>query len=238
MSGEFLLRKLRAFGPLSDESSEAVLALGADRLSTVAAGCDIISEGDDPKDVYLIVEGWACRYKMLEDGRRQIIAFFVPGDLCDLHVYILRQMDHSIAAVTPVKFAKISAQELEELGDNHPRVLKGLWWETLVTASIQREWTVNIGQRDALEALAHLCCELYLRLRLVGLVDQNRASFPLTQVDIADALGLTPTHVGRIVRMMNKAGLITLKRKSLTVNDLPGLQEIARYNPNYLHQSK
>ena len=237
MSGEFLLRKLQAFGPLSAVSQAAIIELGKNRLRSVKARQDIIREGDDPKDVYLITEGWAYRYKMLEDGERQIIGLFVPGDLCDLHVYILKEMDHSIGAITPLTYAKISPATLDEIGDGHPRVIRALWWETLVNASIQREWTVNLGQRDAYQSLAHLCCEMFLRLRSIGLVKDNVCAFPLTHQDIADSLGLTQTHVGRVVRKLNDSGHAMLHRRELVVHDLAQLQAAASFNPNYLHQN-
>ena len=113
--------------------------------------------------------------------------------------------------------------------------MRALWWDTLVSASIQREWTVSLGQRSAYESLAHLCCEVYLRLRLVGLTDAGRCGFPLTHRDIADALGLTMTHVGRIVRKLNDSGMATLSRRRLSVHDLRALQDAASFNPNYLH---
>jgi CRP-like cAMP-binding protein len=235
MSGEYLVRKLRAFGSLPDPSENALRAIADDRVRSVRARVDLISEGDDPKAVFLILKGWACRYKMLDDGRRQIMSIFLPGDLADLHVYILKQMDHSIAAITPLDVALIGATQLETLGDQHPRVLRALWWETLVTAAIQREWTVTIGQRDAQESLAHLCCELYLRMRIIGLVENSQCDFPLTQADMADALGLTPTHLGRCLRKLNATGFVTLHRRKLAVHNLKKLMALAAFNPDYLH---
>jgi CRP-like cAMP-binding protein len=227
--------KLRAFGELSRDSAAAIADLERLRPSSADRRQDLIREGDDPKEIFLILEGWACRYEMLEDGRRQITSFFLPGDLCDLHVYVLKEMDHSIAALTPLRFARITSSDLETLGDQHPRVMRALWWDTLVSSAIQREWMVTAGQRDASEALAHLCCELFMRLRLVGHVDKNQCDFPLTQADIADALGLTPTHVGRTIQKLERAGLLTIERRSMTVHDLATLQHIAAFNPNYLH---
>jgi CRP-like cAMP-binding protein len=236
VSGEYLLRKLQGFGDLPAASRDAIIALGDVRIGTAEPGRDVISEGDDPRDVYLITQGWACRYKILEDGERQLVGLFVPGDLCDLNVYILHRMDHSVGALTRVAYATISPQMFEELGDAHPRVLRALWWESLVAASVQREWTVNLGRRDAYESLSHLCCEMFLRMRLVGLAKDGVCDFPLTHRDIADALGLTETHVGRVIRKMNDAGFATLRRRVLTVHNLAKLKSAARFNPNYLHQ--
>lgn len=235
MSGKFLIRKLNAFASLSKDSEDVIDQFASRRVCSIASGMDIISEGEDPQTVNLVVEGWACRYKMLEDGRRQILAFFIPGDLADLHVYILKAMDHSIAALTPMRYAMLLPNEFEELGDYHPRLLRALWWDSLLTASIQREWLVTVGQRSALESVAHLTCELFLRLKMVGLVEDGRCQFPLTQSDIGDALGLTQPHVSRTIKELNACGMATLKRGSLTVHDLAALKNLAMFNPNYLH---
>jgi CRP-like cAMP-binding protein len=235
MSGIHFVQKLKAFNSISNESEAAIQALAARRTKTLRAGEDLISEGDDPRTIYLILEGWACRYKTLDDGRQQLLAYFVPGDMCDLYVYILDQMDHSIGAITAVKYASIKPEELDDLCDGHPRVMRALWWESLVAASIQREWLVSAGQRSAYEALAHLCCELHFRLKQVGLTDKGHCAFPLTQANIADALGLTQPHVSRVVGELNRSGMVTLRRHVLIVHDLPGLIAVAGFNPNYLH---
>ena len=107
----------------------------------ISARRDLIREGDRPRYVYVMLDGWACRYKTLPDGRRQIVAFFIAGDLCDLNVYILKEMDHSVAAITPIRVAEISREELEHVTANYPRITQALWWNELVTVSIQREWT-------------------------------------------------------------------------------------------------
>jgi CRP-like cAMP-binding protein len=235
MSATHFVRKLGAFSPLGKTAETAIAALASGRVRKCDGGLDLIAEGDEPQTVYLVLEGWACRYKTLEDGRRQILALFVPGDLCDLHVYILSRMDHSIGALTPLQFAMIGPKELEQLGDDHPRVMRALLWESLVTASIQREWLVSAGQRSALEALAHLLCEIYFRLKLVGLVEKGQCDFPLTQFHLADALGMTQPHISRTVRELNATRLVTLKQRKLTVHDASRLCELAGFNPNYLH---
>jgi CRP-like cAMP-binding protein len=233
--GQYLIAKLNAFTRIAGESAEAVNEMASRRIVSVDRGQDIISEGEEPRTVNLLVEGWACRYKMMEDGRRQILAFFVPGDLADLHVYILNAIDHSISAITPVKYARLAPKEFEDISDAHPKLLRALWWESLVTDSIQREWLVSVGQRDALESVAHLACELFLRLKTVGMCAGNRCEFPLTQVDIADALGMTQPHVSRTISELNKTGVATLRRGMLEVTDLSKLKKLAVFNSNYLH---
>jgi CRP-like cAMP-binding protein len=233
--GRYLIAKLNAFTRIAGESAEAINQMASRRIVSVDRGQDLISEGEEPRTVNLLVSGWACRYKMMEDGRRQILAFFVPGDLADLHVYILNAIDHSISAITPVKYARLAPKEFEEISDAHPKLLRALWWESLVTDSIQREWLVSIGQRDALESIAHLACELFVRLKTVGLCEGNRCDFPLTQVDIADALGMTQPHVSRTITQLNKTGVATLRRGRLEVKNLGQLKKLAVFNSNYLH---
>jgi CRP-like cAMP-binding protein len=233
--GRHLIAKLNAYMRTSTGSEDAINEMASRRIMTLDRGQDIISEGDEPRTVNLLISGWACRYKMMEDGRRQILAFFIPGDLADLHVYILKAIDHSIAAITPIKYARLAPKEFEEISDGHPRLLRALWWESLVTDSIQREWLVSVGQRDALESVAHLVCELFVRLKTVDLVDGNQCDFPLTQIDIADALGMTQPHVSRTITELNKTGIVTVKRGKLEVRNLPKLQKLAAFNPNYLH---
>ncbi|GJD78262.1 Crp/Fnr family transcriptional regulator [Methylobacterium gregans] len=229
-----LIRKLEHFVRLSGGDKLALQGL-AQKVRAVGAHEDIIREGDNPLHVNLILEGWACRYKQLADGRRQIISFFVPGDLCDPHVFVLRQMDHSIGSLTPLRFAQIPREALLGVTDRHPRITRALWWETLVTAAVQREWTVNIGQRSALERMAHLLCELFIRLRCVGLSEGNSCPLPVTQTELADATGLTSVHVNRTLQEMRSAGLIVLRSKTLTIPDPAALQKVALFDADYLH---
>jgi CRP-like cAMP-binding protein len=192
-------------------------------------------EGEQPKFVHLVVDGWACRYKALPDGRRQIVAFFVPGDLCDLNVYVLNRMDHSIGAITRLSVADIGRDEMDQLTANHPRVTQALWREALVNNAIQREWTLSIGQRSACERISHLLIELHMRLKSIGLTQAGSCDFPLTQNDIADATGLTAVHVNRTLQELRRDKLIELERRRLTILDLPRLIDVAMFNPGYLH---
>ena len=229
-----LTSRLEAFTRLSPEDKAALEKLS--KVSrTVAPRRDLIREGEKPNYVHLMLDGWACRYKTLPDGRRQIVAFFVPGDFCDLNVYILKQMDHSIGAITRLAVADISRDEMDHLTANHPRITQALWWESLVQHAIQREWTLNLGQRSAYERIGHLLVEVYLRLKTVGLTWNGTCDFPLTQVDIADATGLTPVHVNRTLQELRRDELIELERKQLNIPDLHRLMDVAMFNANYLH---
>ena len=226
--------KLEAFTRLSADDRSA-LQNAARNFHFVDARRDLVAEGEKPRYVHLVLDGWACRYKQLPDGKRQIVALFIPGDFCDVNVYILRQMDHSIGAITRLKVAMITPEEMNALTAERPRITQALWWHELVTAAVQREWTLNLGQRSAYERLAHLLLELYLRLQAVGRARDGRCDFPLTQNDLADATGLTAVHVNRMLQELRRDGLIELERKQLQILDIPRMMDASMFNPNYLH---
>lgn len=229
-----LTRKLEQYVRLSAEDRSALDDFAKHKVVRLRPREDIIREGDKPRHVNLIIQGWACRYKMLEDGRRQIMSFFLPGDICDLNIFVLREMDHSVGALTPLVYAEVAREAFDRIAER-PRVLQAMWWDTLVAAAVQREWTINIGQRTAFERLSHLFCELFIRLRSVGLVRGNGCELPVTQSELADATGLTPVHVNRTLQDLRAQGLIILHGKELTIPDLGRLQDAALFNPNYLH---
>jgi len=233
--GDHLFFKLQAYTRLSSEDQAALAALGRSPVHEAQPRRDLIREGDEPKAVRLILSGWACRYKGLPDGRRQIVGFFVPGDFCDLNVYILKEMDHSIGAITRVSYAQIAPEEMERITEERPRIARALWWNELVNASIQREWLLNVGQRTAHERIAHLLVEMFLRLRAIGLAEEQSCDFPITQSDIAEATGLTSVHVNRTLQDLRREGLVELAQKRLTIPDLGALMRAAMFNPNYLH---
>lgn len=200
----------------------------------VAANTDIAVEGERSENVHVLLEGFACRYKLLEDGRRQIMAIFVPGDMCDLHVQILEEMDHSIAALTNARIVDIPADRIAELTAN-PRINRALWWATLVDEGTLREWLVSMGQRDAAEQMAHLFCELYVRMRSVGFTDNGGFEFALTQAELADTMGITPVHANRTLMALREGGLVRIEGKQLVIPDFDRLRDFGGFNANYLH---
>ena len=234
-TGIYLALRLLAFTRLSQDDLAAIDQLAKRGLRDIGARRDLLQEGDPPRVVNLILDGWACRYKTLPDGRRQIVGLFLPGDLCDMNVYLLKQMDHNIGAITALRVAEITREDFERLLARHPRLAEALFWNELVTVAIQREWTLNLGQRSAYERIAHLLCETFLRLRTVGLTSDSMCPFPLTQLDIADASGLTAVHVNRTLQELRRDRLIELQSRILTIPDLEALKSAALFNDNYLH---
>jgi CRP-like cAMP-binding protein len=230
-----LIRKLEQFVRLSSGDRGLLERAASERVRKFGPRADITREGEKPKDVHLILSGWACRYKQLEDGRRQIVSFFFPGDICDLNLFILKEMDHSIGTITPVTIADLPRNVFDEIGAGYPRISTALWWETLVNAAIQREWTMSLGQRTASERVAHLLCEIFLRLRLAGLTEGLSCDFPLTQSDLAEATGLSKVHVNRTLQELRSAELIVLKGRYLMVPSLERLMDAGLFNANYLH---
>jgi len=144
-------------------------------------------------------------------------------------------MDHSIVSLTSATFAEIDRDRFEAFIASDRTLAEAFWCETLSSAAIQREWTMNLGRRDAFERVAHLLCELIERLRPVGLWDGNNCAFPVTQLDLADATGLSVVHVNRTLQELRSSRLIVLRDRILTVNDLEALKGAALFNPDYLH---
>jgi CRP-like cAMP-binding protein len=227
--------KLEHFTRLSAEDKAALDRIASARPHRINPREDIVQEGQQPNCAHIILKGWAYRYKQLEDGRRQIVGFLLPGDLCDNNIFVLKEMDHSMAALTSVTLAQVSRQVIDDLMLRHPRLTQAFSWEMLVNMAIQREWTVNVGQRTAFERIAHLFCELFFRMRAAGLTRGQALSLPVKQSDLADAAGLSTVHVNRTLQDLRALGLISLREKTLTIPDLDALMRAGVFNPNYLH---
>ena len=200
----------------------------------VAAGEHVVGDGDDPKGVRLIIEGLACRYKILPDGKRQIVAYMVPGDFCDLYAFVLGQRNRNIAAISPCRVVDISSEQIAAM-TNRPRLGRALWRTSLVDESILSEWIVNIGARAAEARIAHFLCEMILRLQIVGLADLTGAYLPITQSDLADTLGLSLVHTNRSLQHLRARGLFTLSRSRLEIPDFDRLADVSFFDRTYLH---
>lgn len=229
-----LTRKLSSFTDFSNDDARRLNDL-CKKTDNYVAGSDLIAEGERPNSVFFLLEGWACRYKFLPDGTRQIMAYLIPGDLCDIHIFILKKMDHSIGLLSNAKAAAISKTDMLEILDSHPRIAQALLWATLVDEAVLREWIVNMGRRDAFSRVAHLFCEMWFRMRQVGLVDADRFDLPLTQEQLGDTVGLTKVHVNRVLQRMRREALISLSGRTLVIHDVMRLRQVAEFDSTYLH---
>lgn len=229
-----LLRAIERHVELSQREREAIERLREAPLVRVPARQTTLSEGDNPGVVRLMAQGWAYRFKDLPDGRRQIVGLLLPGDFFDLNVRLVDELDHSIAALTPISYHAIPPEALERLASEHPRIADAFARHEHVSASIHREWLLNLGRRSAFERLAHLFLEIYMRLRESGHALEGECECPLTQNDLADATGVTSVHLNRTMQELRREGLVELKSKRLFIRDFDRLAQVAMFNPNYL----
>ena len=197
---------------------------------------DLIREGDEPGPMFVVLDGWACRYKILPSGTRQIMAFLMPGDACDLHIKLLAEMDHGIQAITSASVATVPRDDMQELMDSYPNVARAMYSAQLVDEGIMRAWIVSMGRRSSTERVAHLICELYLRARNIGLTGEGEFALPLSQLVLADALGMTAVHINRVLKELRLAGVMALQRGSVILTDPGRLIQIAGFDENYLHR--
>jgi CRP-like cAMP-binding protein len=202
-----------------------------------AAETILIAPEQKTKGVHLVVSGFVYRYKILPEGKRQIIGILLPGDLCDLQAAILRRSDHFIATLTDSEIATIPQPVVDKLTLDNSRIARSLWWSTLVDESILRTWLTNMGQRQADKWLAHFFCELLLRLQIVRKAEDNACELPITQDKIADILGITPVHVNRVLRELREGNLADIKGRRLIVPNTAKLWSFCGFEPDYLHLS-
>jgi CRP-like cAMP-binding protein len=236
-SDHVLIRKLNALGAPSPAEEAALLQIIGPRR-TVNAGADIVEDGSSPGFSTVLLEGFACRYKLLREGRRQILAFQIPGDIVDIYSYLLPKMDHAIGALTRCVVAPMVHTEIRQAMERFPNLAHLLWRDSLVDGSIVRTWLTGVGRRTAASRTAHLLCELHHRLKAVGLVSETRFQLPVTQGDIADALGLSAVHVNRTLKKLRTQQLISISGQSVTITNGEGLGGVAGFDPTYLHFRK
>jgi len=232
-----LILKLEQFQELSAEDKHALEAAAGETV-TYGPKQDVIHQGDRPDHVHLLLEGWACRYKIMRNGDRQIMAYLIPGDLCDVHVTLLDRMDHSFGALSACRILTFPRQSLADLMQVNGRLLRALWWSTLVDEAILREWLVNVASRPSEKRLGHLICEMIHRAKAVGLTDDHSFELPVTQEELADTMGMTPVHMNRCFQTLRGQGLITTDGRRIIIDDLERLMAFSEFDPMYLHQIK
>ncbi len=212
----------------------AALEAAVARTATFAARQIMVRQQVPLTQCTLLLEGFVERYRDTPEGRRQILALHVPGDFVDLHSYPLKRLEHSVAALTEVKVALFPHPAIRALTAQSPTLTELLWRSTLIDAAINREWIVSVGARSAVVRLAHLFCEMYVRLNRIGMADQHRFALPLTQVDLSDATGLTAVHANRMLRELREKGLVAFRHGEVEILDWDGLRSFADFDPGYL----
>jgi CRP-like cAMP-binding protein len=235
MGTDALIQKLEQFTQLTGEDKRLLRDAVRD-VRVFGRREDIIREGDRPENVHLVMEGWAARYKALPNGDQPILAFLIPGDLCDVHISLLDEMDHSLKALSPCRIALLPREMIQHILKQSERLTRALWWATLLDEAVLREWLVTTGHRPANQRLGHLICEMLLRMRAVGLTEDDSFELPLTQDELGDVMGLSSVHINRMMQELRARDLITTEGRRVVVSDLDQLMAFAEFNPNYLHQ--
>jgi CRP-like cAMP-binding protein len=227
--------KMEQFTAFSDMERRRLDELISRKQIDYAPKDDIIADRAHSASCHVVLSGLACRYKLLPDGRRQIMAFLIPGDLCDAEIFVLKVMDHGVAAITPTTAALVPGEDMRALLRETSSLGEALWWGTMTDLGVLRERIIDEGRRNAYVRTAHLLYEMLVRFRMVELTDGDSFAFPITQTDLADATGLTPVHANRMLRRLRTGGLVDFAGGVVTVNDPAGLKKAAQFNGEYLH---
>lgn len=189
---------------------------------------DYLARGGERQDrIHRIEEGWAYRYRLLNDGRRQIIALFLPGDYCEPQWILSPEAINPIVALTPIRTSSIPLRDFggapKSTGVDTRQMLEAV----LHAHDRQSEWIVNLGRKTAVERVCALLLEIFERNRASGRIVDSGCAMPLTQQDLADTIGLTPVHVNRVLKSLRAEGILEIKRHWLKITDANALQSIA-----------
>ena len=229
-----LLANLELRSPLSPSDREAILALPY-ALKTLAPGSYLVREGEPPVSCGVLVSGFAYRQKLTGEGGRQILSIHIPGEALDFQNIFLNSADHSVQMLTRGQMALVPRAEIQAVTRSSPAIGHAILVSILVEGSIFREWILNVGRRDAKSRLAHVLCELAVRLDGHGLAEEMGYHLPMTQAELADALGLTPVHLNRVIRALELDGLLVRTKRELSFPDWERMRDLADFNDRYLH---
>jgi CRP-like cAMP-binding protein len=228
------LKKLRKRVEITAEE-EQVIRDSVAEIRRVGADQLVVRSGEELSVSLLLIDGWLARIKDLAGGERQVTQLHVAGDFADLHGFTLKRLDDDVATLSDCKIAVVPHDRIREITDRYPRLARIFWFSTNMDAAIQRELALSLGQRSAISRMAHLFCELYVRLEVVGKVSEGGYELPLTQRELSECLGLTVVHANRTLQELRRRGLIELGNQRLTIRDRRGLDGIAEFDPSYLY---
>jgi CRP-like cAMP-binding protein len=228
------LKKLRKRTEISSEEERAIRDSVLETRD-VAADEIIVRSGEELSSSLVLLSGWMARSKDLEGGQRQVTELHVAGDFADLHGFTLKRLDHDVLTLSRCTVAVVPHERLKTITEQFPRLARIYWFSTNIDAAIHREWAVSLGQRSALSRMAHLFCELYERLRVVGRVNDDGYEFPLTQRELSECLGLTVVHANRTLQELRRRNLVEFGNRQVTILDRRGLEGVAEFDPSYLY---
>ena len=228
------LKKLRRRIDLSPDEEKAVRGVVAE-TRRVPHDQILIRSGQELSSSVMLLDGWLARSKDLPDGQRQVSELHIAGDFADLHGFTLKRLDHDVTTLSDCVIAVVPHDRLQEITERYPRLARLYWFSTNVDAAITRELALSLGQRSAISRMAHLFCELHVRLDVVGRARPDGYEFPLTQRELSECLGLTVVHANRTIQELRRRGLIELESRQLRILDRRGLEGVAEFDPAYLY---
>lgn len=231
------LKKLRRRFEISSDEERVIRGAVAE-VRTVRADQMVVRSGEELSVSLLLLDGWLARSKDLAGGERQVTELHVAGDFADLHGFALKRLDHDVMSLSDCRIAVVPHERIREITEDHPRLARIYWFATNMDAAIERELTLSLGQRSAISRMAHLFCELYVRLDVVGRTRDGGYEFPLTQREISECLGLTVVHANRTLQELRRRGLVEFENRRLRILDRRGLEGLAEFDPAYLYLDK
>ena len=227
------LGRLLSRSALRDDEQQAILGLTS-HATQLRANYDIVSPGDRLEHACLVGHGLAARYDQMADGKRQLNSFYIDGDMCDLHSVVCPTAAWGLIALTTTTVLHVPHRELRQLAETYPAIALAFWRDGTADASILAKWVGNVGRRDALARLAHVLCEMGIRMEQAGLGKRDAFWFDVSQQNLSDALGLTAVHVNRTMQMLRSEGFIRTESRNVFIDDWERLCELAEFDPAYL----
>jgi CRP-like cAMP-binding protein len=227
------LKKLRLRSEISAEEERVIRDLVAD-IRRVPADRMVVRAGEELKQCLLLLDGWLARAKDLPTGERQVTELHVAGDFADLHGFTLKRLEHDVVSMSECTLAVVPHERVRDLTEKHPHLTRVYWLSTNIDAAISREMALSLGQRSAISRMAHLFCELHVRLQVVGKAAEDGFEFPLTQRELSECLGLTVVHVNRTLQEIRRMGVVQAEHRHIRILDRKQLETIAEFDPAYL----
>src|SRR4051794_36569122 len=228
-----LLQRLDRLGSLSAHDRQLIAELPL-TVANFSGNEEVARHGDAPSRCTLVLGGFLYGHKRVNGSRRQITSFFVPGDIADLHTLHLAPMDHSLSTLGPAVVAFMPHTAFRDMLARSPQLADAFWRDTFIRLAISREWVTNLGRRDAIARVAHVVCELAVRLQAVDLARNLCFSIPWTQTDLANSCGITSVHANRVVQELRRLGLVDWDSKQVRIRDWNALAKLGDFSDDYL----